>query len=547
MNILSLDTLQSQAMRLLGGLLGALTLVTVGCAFAVGGEKWIAAPVVIALSLYPLWAALTNANSASARAAMALALSAVPAALLFVFEGYAWQIDLHMMFFASLAAIAILYDLRAILAATGFVAVHHLGLGLLAPEWVFLNGGSIGRILLHAVILVVEAATLIWMAVRTQGLVSKVNDESSERQAADAARLAEREAEAKTWRSVRTHLEGSLEALKNGDFSRDIDADFPGDYAPLKQNFNEALGALRRLIGSVTESTAAIRGGASEIMQASEDLARRTEANAASLEETSASLTEVDARVKANARAAGETASRAGQAMEAVARGRSVAGRAAATMQRVSDSARDIDAVIEGLDKIAFQTRVLAMNAAVEAGRAGEAGRGFAVVADLVSALAMRAEEESKSAREQLTLTQTGINDAAEAVQLVDGALETISAGVTEVNDLLGTMAKDNEAQSSALTQVSAAVGEMDKATQQNAAMVEEASAAARNLSSEVASLAQQAGRFKVGAAGTTTRRPANKVHELVGRAQQAAAAPRPVKQVANGGTVTADDDWNEF
>jgi methyl-accepting chemotaxis protein len=63
-------------------------------------------------------------------------------------------------------------------------------------------------------------------------------------------------------------------------------------------------------------------------------------------------------------------------------------------MGRVSDSAKGIDSVIEGLDKIAFQTRVLAMNAAVEPAcrRAGAAA--FAVVADLVSALAMRAEEE---------------------------------------------------------------------------------------------------------------------------------------------------------
>ncbi|MBL7373220.1 methyl-accepting chemotaxis protein, partial [Escherichia coli] len=86
------------------------------------------------------------------------------------------------------------------------------------------------------------------------------------------------------------------------------------------------------------------------------------------------------------------------EAIGTVRGGRDVTDEAVQAMGRVSESAKGIDGVIEGLDKIAFQTRVLAMNAAVEAGRAGEAGRGFAVVADLVSALAMRAEEEAKRA-----------------------------------------------------------------------------------------------------------------------------------------------------
>ena len=133
-------------------------------------------------------------------------------------------------------------------------------------------------------------------------------------------------------------------------------------------------------------------------------------------------------------------------------------------MGRVSDSAKGIDSVIEGLDKIAFQTRVLAMNAAVEAGRAGEAGRGFAVVADLVSALAMRAEEEAKRARDQLTVTQTDIVTAVEAVTKVDGALANISGDVTQVHELLATMAADNQAQSAAITQISVAIGTLTSA-----------------------------------------------------------------------------------
>lgn len=308
---------------------------------------------------------------------------------------------------------------------------------------------------------------------------------------------------------VTATLESSLDALAKGDLTVEVTAAFPPAYQSLKTNFNKAVDRLGELIGAVAGSAAQIRTGSVEIAQASEDLARRTESNAASLEETSAAMVQMDGRLKASAGSAAETAARADQTMSTVSGGREVAGEAVSAMVRVSDSAKGIDDVIEGLDKIAFQTRVLAMNAAVEAGRAGEAGRGFAVVADLVSALAMRAEEEAKRAKDQLTATRSEISDAVEAVQKVDGALAAISGDVEQVHVLVSAMAADNRAQAAAITEVSAAVAAMDQATQQNAAMVEQTSAAARNLNAEVDHLAEQAGQFRtLGAPTGTASRP---------------------------------------
>ncbi|WP_229737088.1 methyl-accepting chemotaxis protein [Blastomonas aquatica] len=362
-------------------------------------------------------------------------------------------------------------------------------------------------------------------------------DAAVAKQAAEAEAAKAEAAQRMVVETVSTHL---LE-LANGNLTATIETEFPASYSSVKTNFNNAITGLCALISSVAEAAAAIRTGSNEIAHASEDLARRTEANAASLEETSAAVNQMDQRLKATAQAATQTVERANGAINTVSNGRDVADEAVNAMSRVSESAKGIDSVIEGLDKIAFQTRVLAMNAAVEAGRAGEAGRGFAVVADLVSALAMRAEEEAGRARDQLTATQDDIGAAVNMVQKVDSALANISGDVREVHALLGRIADDNNAQSSTIGEVSSAISTMDHATQQNAAMVEQTSAAARNLAGEVTNLAEQAGKFNVGAP--------NRYNKPAGASAKFGGPTRnlPAAAVAALARPDSADEWSSF
>lgn len=369
-------------------------------------------------------------------------------------------------------------------------------------------------------------------------------------------------------------LSSHLDSLAQGDLTRPIHAEFNGSYAVLKDNFNGALKSLSDLIQSVTESVRSISSGSSEIEAASEDLARRTESAAASLEETSAAVAQINDRLRNGAEAATRTVGRADQAMVTVGTGRGTAEEAVSAMGRVAESAKGIDSVIEGLDKIAFQTRVLAMNAAVEAGRAGEAGRGFAVVADLVGQLAMRSEEEAKRAREQLTATQNDVEIAVGAVERVDGALVGISSDVSAVHEMLNGLAQDNQAQAAAVQQIASAIGTMDESTQQNAAMVEQTSAAARSLNSEVRVLGERAESFRT-AASAGSRAPAAapapmRVAKPVTKspAKPRAAAPeskvagksarqssehvyqspiKPLPAAAISSLVRKNDAWDEF
>jgi len=307
---------------------------------------------------------------------------------------------------------------------------------------------------------------------------------------ADAAAASEQ-------RMVTDTLAGVLQTIATGDLRGGGPVDFPPAFAAIGDNLNSAVTTLRSMIQTVVETATDVQGGASEIAVASEDLARRTESTAASLEQTSAALVQIDQRLRSASAASVNTVAQADSALAIVASGRSTAGDAVEAMSRVVASVTGTDAIIEGLDKIAFQTRVLAMNAAVEAGRAGEAGRGFAVVADLVSVLAQRAEAEAKSGRDQLTTTRSEVLTAVAAVEQVDSLLVEIARTVGGVHGLLGAMVADNQAQSLALTEIAAAVGSMDQSTQQNAAMVEKASSAATRLADRIQTMVRQAAVFR--------------------------------------------------
>src|SRR5579872_6701523 len=152
------------------------------------GTGWLL-PVILmvsmALAATVSWRA--TGNGVSTRLIFAVALMGGVSVFAYQLAGHPWQIDMHMYFFAALACLVAYCDYRPIIAGTVAVALHHLVLNFLLPSAVYPGGADFGRVVLHAVILVVEACVLGWLAHTLAQLFETTAQKTVEADAASVA------------------------------------------------------------------------------------------------------------------------------------------------------------------------------------------------------------------------------------------------------------------------------------------------------------------------------------------------------------------------
>jgi methyl-accepting chemotaxis protein len=501
------------------------------------------------------------------RIAGGVALMTSISVLVGALAGQKLQVDLHMYYFAALALLVASCDWRVIAAGAAVVAVHHIGLNFILPGLIYPGGSDLGRLAIHAVILILEAAALGWMALTLETMFSALRSEAERVAAAhtavedghratlaaaadaDALRSANEALKARADEARRQMVDaiaGGLSGLSNGDLTTRLETPFEPEYETLRADFNAATAGLQDAMQAVTATSRAIRSGSDEIAQASDDLSRRTEQQAASLEETAAALDEITATVRRTAEGAIHAREVVGKAKGDAETSSVVVKKAVSAMSGIQNSSIQIGQIIGVIDEIAFQTNLLALNAGVEAARAGDAGRGFAVVASEVRALAQRS---AGAAKEIKALIHASGQQVAAGVDLVGEAgrtLERIAAQVSDITTVVAEIAASAQEQATALHEVNSAVNQMDQVTQQNAAMVEETTAACHSLAHETEEFSRLMGRFKVRGAGpAAVQRYAAPPPSI-----SAANAPRPALKPTSQNKprlVTNQESWNEF
>ncbi len=294
-------------------------------------------------------------------------------------------------------------------------------------------------------------------------------------------------------------LAESLKKLAGGDLNVQIQTRFEGAYEELRKDFNSAAASLKSAISAVAQHTGKIRSETSEISSSANDLASRTERQAATLEEIVATLNSIGSSVHSASEGAQVANDKAHSARFRADEGGEVARSAVVAMGKIKTSSDEIANITSVIDAIAFQTNLLALNAGVEAARAGEAGRGFAVVATEVRALAQRSADAAKEISNLISASETQVSSGVELVKKNGVFLDEIVSSISEITDLVESIAISTKDQSSGLVELNTAMGHLDQVTQQNTSMFEETSSASKALYTETDALARAVHHFKIG------------------------------------------------
>jgi methyl-accepting chemotaxis protein len=490
-----LNQLRTNGVRLLGGLAGLVGALMVVWSLATGSPAIALAAAVLVAP--PVWFAIRRRGDAVVRIMIGVTFPLLSGLMLALASGSGWLLDMHMLFFAVLAVLAIMADWRVILAGTLTTAIHHLLLNFAAPAYVFPDGADLLRVVLHAVIVLIEAAVLMVLCLRFEALIAGLTEARAAQAALDAERHAEREAVAREQQLVLTSLSDRLEALSTGDLARRLDTPFPGEYDTARIMLNRSCAELVTLVRLVATTADRVANGAHELREASGTLASKSEQQTAAIETVARTAGDLLRETEAQARQWSETRATALEAKADADRGAEEIAGAAEAMTRIEASSAQIGDMIAFIDTIAFQTNLLALNAGVEAARAGEAGKGFAVVANEVRELAQRSAQSASAIKELIGTSKEEVALGVARVQQLVSLLASLVGRFSDIAGQVDTIAAGSDGAVGAIRQINSAMGLLDQTMQQNTAMAEETSAASLELLRSAEELNAQVSRFQ--------------------------------------------------
>jgi methyl-accepting chemotaxis protein len=256
--------------------------------------------------------------------------------------------------------------------------------------------------------------------------------------------------------------------------------------------------SLNEILTQVNVAVDQMASGSDQVSTAAQSLSQGATEQASSLEEISASANEIHSQSKQNAENALTASQLAKQASQNAQLGNQQMKDLMVLVDKMTKSSEQTKSIVKTIDDIAFQVNLLALNANVEAARAGKYGKGFAVVADEVRNLAVRSAAAVSETTRMVEQSIRDIQEVNATAQKTGDQLNGIAGNANKVADFLGEIAASSSEQAKAMGQINGGLDQIDQVTQSNTASAEQSASASEELSGQAQQLKVMVGRFQL-------------------------------------------------